>query len=160
MSMVTPSPAATAVSTPSARLDGGAAAKQVGDAACGVPAGFGLAAIRVENAHEHIGPARRLHQDQLVAADTAPAVRQAANALCRHGKGDIPGIEHREIIAEAMHLEERRGHRLRFYGPPPADAMGAGQPPRLQGAAQHDCNAPSGGILRPPSSLPGRQRET
>src|SRR5437868_3404893 len=46
------------------------------DTARAVAAGLGLAAVGIEDAHEYLrgGIARRLDQDQLVAADAGPAV--------------------------------------------------------------------------------------
>ena len=74
----------------------------------GVAARLGLAAIGVEDAHEGLrrGLARRLDQDQLIAADPAMAVGQGARrrSIDRHRLA--PSVDHDEVVAEPVHLAE------------------------------------------------------
>ena len=58
---------------------------QIGDAAGGIAAGLGLAAVGIADAHQDLGRrmARRLEQDQLVAADAGTPIGERASALRR-----------------------------------------------------------------------------
>ena len=88
-----------------------------GDAARGVAAGAGLAAVGIVDAHEDVGLAigRRLEHDQLVAADAQPAVGDGAAALDRQVERRRAAVEHDEIVAQPVHLEERRCTLMRRY---------------------------------------------
>ena len=86
-----------------------------GDAARGVAAGAGLAAVGIVDAHEDIGVAlgRRLEHDQLVAAHAQPAVGDGTPARRRQLERSPARVEHDEIVAQPVHLDERRpGHAL------------------------------------------------
>src|SRR6516162_6966645 len=55
----------------------GLAKKEIGNAACRIAAGLGLAAIGIADTHQHLrcGMLRRFEQDQLVASDPGAAFR-------------------------------------------------------------------------------------
>jgi len=77
-----------------------------GDAARGVAAGAGLAAIGIVDAHEDVGLAvgRALEHDQLVAAHAQPAVGDGAPPLGRELEIGRPRVEHDEVVAQPVHL--------------------------------------------------------
>jgi hypothetical protein len=80
---------------------------QGSDAARGIAASAGFRSIWVVDAHEDIGARRRgLHDDQLVAANAAPAIRKRHYLGTRQAKRRGAAIQHHEIIAEPMHLAE------------------------------------------------------
>src|SRR5207248_7596895 len=73
-----------------------------------VAAGLGLAAIGIEDAHSHSrrGVARRLDQDQLVAANAGTPVGDGARRLGIDRDGVMALVQHDEVVAEPMHLAE------------------------------------------------------
>lgn len=77
-----------------------------GDAPGGVAAGRGLAAVRVEDAHEDVGVGRQLEHDQLVAADAAMPVRDADDALGIQAERTVATVDDDEVVADAVHLAE------------------------------------------------------
>ena len=85
-------------------------ADQPGDAARGVAAGLGLAAVRVADAHRQLRRriARRLEDDHLIAADPGVPVRQSARSRRLDGECGAAGVEHDKVVAEAVHLQ--KGH--------------------------------------------------
>jgi hypothetical protein len=91
---------------------------ELGDASAGVAAGLGLAAIGVENAHEGLrrSMARRLDQDQLVAADAGAPVGERARDGGVDGEFVPAPVEHDKIVAEPMHLAERDMRRGLRHG--------------------------------------------
>ena len=105
-----------------------------GDAARAVAAGLGLAAVGVMNAQEDVGGAVNacLEDKQLVAADAPAAVGDGP----RLGGADAerPGtrVEDHEIVAEAMHLDERQsGHKAVIKTGDPAVSTGFAAPAAL-----------------------------
>ncbi len=111
-----------------------------GDAACGIAAGLGLAAVGVADAHEGGGPRvlRLLDEDELIAADAAMAVGNGA----RGGRVDRDGVrarvEHDEVVAEPMHLDESRAVHGAVYrgGVRPCHARACAFPRRPVPAAE------------------------
>ena len=98
---------------PGAGLHGGPVAArllhdQAGDAAGAVAAGLDLAAVVVADAHEDIRRAvrRRLHDQKLVATHPLAPAGNAARGLGRQAKGVLAGIDHHEVIAQPVHLDE------------------------------------------------------
>ena len=93
---------------PSVRL-AGLATQEVGDAARGVAAGFGLAAIGIADAHQNPsrGMTRRFEEDHLIASDAGAAIGERAYTPCADGYRATAKIEHDKVIAEPVHLEER-----------------------------------------------------
>jgi len=62
-------------------------------------------------------PVSRRKQDHLVAADAGPPVGQRAHRRRVDRNRAAAAIEHDEIVAEAVHFEERDlAHRARLYG--------------------------------------------
>ena len=89
----------------------GLARQQIGDAAGGVAAGPGLGAVGVADAHEGIGVGvwrRRLDGDELVAADAGAPVGDRGGAAGREAERAGALVEHDEVVAAAVHLEEAR----------------------------------------------------
>ena len=89
----------------------GLARQQIDDAAGGVAAGPGLGAVGVADAHEGIGVGAwrwRLDGDELVAADAGAPVGDRRGAA--GGQAERAGalVEHDEVVAAAVHLEEAR----------------------------------------------------
>ena len=79
--------------------------QQGGDAACGIAAGPGLGAIRIQNPHEHIRTILvRFQNHQLVAAYAQMAVRNPAGDGGGQVEGCGPPVQHHKIIARAMHF--------------------------------------------------------
>ncbi len=109
---------------PGRRLDphppiAGLAAHQPADAAGGVAAGLGLAAVRVADAHQELrcGIGGRLQHDQLVAADAGAAVGQGPSRADPDRELAATGVEHDKIVAEAVHLQKRHlAHCACLYG--------------------------------------------
>ena len=95
-----------------AQLDRANGAEQGGDAARGVAAGAGLAAVGVVDAH-HCGLAAvsGLEADQLVAAYAATAVGERCGAARGQGRERRrPTIEDDEVVSGAVHLGEAGQH--------------------------------------------------
>src|SRR5437762_10921883 len=91
--------------------------EQVGDAAGGVAASLGLAAVRVVDAHQNLGRgvARRLEQNDLIAADAGPPIRQPACGCGAERDRAAAKIEHDKIVAEPVHFETRDlAHRAAY----------------------------------------------
>src|SRR5438067_4880354 len=82
--------------------------EQPGDAAGGVAASLGLTAIGIDDAHRYLcrRMARRLDQDQLIAADPDTPVGDIPRHLGIDRDGIAAPIEHDEIVAEPMHFTE------------------------------------------------------
>lgn len=80
-----------------------------GNAARGIAASLGFAAIGIVDAHEEAGGgiARRLQPDQLIAADAGAPIRQRADLVGAESDPTATAIEHDKIIAEPMHFEKR-----------------------------------------------------
>ena len=97
----------------------------------GVAAGLHLAAIRIADAHEDVGPGPlgRFHDDQLVAADTLAAVGDRPGALRIQHEGLLPGIDDDEVVAQSVHLDESATVRHLLYSGVPllnaAPALGS-----------------------------------
>ena len=89
-----------------------------GHAARGIAAGADLAAIGIPDAHEHVGFARGLERDDLVATDALLAVGDGADRVSRKRERSCAGIEHDEVVAEPVHLAEL--YRLSLHGASPA----------------------------------------
>ena len=82
------------------------------DCAAGIAAGADLGPVLVEDAHAEVGGFARLEQDQLVAANPGAAVGQCAgNGRVDRGEGTRAGVEHDEVVTQAMHLGEIDAHR-------------------------------------------------
>ncbi len=83
-----------------------------GDAPAGIAAGRDLAAVGVADAHEGQGTAgpRRLQENELVTTDPGSAIGDGAHQ--GRGQGDRVGtpVDHHEIVAEPVHLDERKSH--------------------------------------------------
>ena len=95
----------------------GLAAQEPGDAAGGVAAGFGLAAIGIADAHQQPRRrmARRFEHDQLVAADAGMPVGQCPRRRGTGRNGAVAGVEHDKVVAEAVHLQKRHlAHRAAY----------------------------------------------
>jgi len=71
--------------------------------------GLGLAAVGVADAHCHLGRrmTRRFEQDHLVAADAGSPIGQRARSRPIQRNRRTAAIEHNEVVAEAVHFEER-----------------------------------------------------
>ncbi|EQD28187.1 hypothetical protein B1A_21266 [mine drainage metagenome] len=98
--------------------DGAAAAgaaprKQCGNAACTVAALLHFAPVGVEDAVERVrfGSLRRLQQQRLIESDAGVTVGEPAQLLLRQRRGPGRRIEHREVVAETVHLGEADAHR-------------------------------------------------
>ena len=91
--------------------------EQGGDAAGGVAAGAGFAAVRVEDAHEHVGASRRAPA-RSPGRSRCPGGRSAM-AAARRGvmpSGRGARVEHDEVVPAAVHLEEGRVHAGGYMG--------------------------------------------
>ena len=89
----------------------GLARQQIDHAAGGVAAGPGLGAVWVADAHEGIGVGvwrGRLDGDELVAADAGAPVRDRCGAAGGEAERARAFVEHDEVVAAAVHLEEAR----------------------------------------------------
>ena len=78
-------------------------------AARGIAASAHLAAVGVPDAHEHVGLARRLERDDLIAADALFPVGDGAHRIRLKPERMRPRIEHDEVVAEPVHLAEGDG---------------------------------------------------
>ena len=102
--------------------DGVAAAlahDQGGGAAGAVAAGVDLAAVGVPEPQEDIGAAvaRRLEHHDLVAADAGAPVGQRPRARVARREGNLPGVDHHEVVAQTVHLDEGAvAHDPGLYG--------------------------------------------
>ena len=91
--------------------------EQVGDAAAGVAASPGLAAIGIADAHQNLGRgvARRLEQNDLIASDAGPPIREPACGCGAERDRAAAKIEHDKIVAEPVHFEKRDlAHRAAY----------------------------------------------
>jgi hypothetical protein len=84
--------------------------QQQADRAAGIAAGFDFAAVRIEDAHAHIGAVCGFEYDQLIAADPGLAVGERGGAARCHRQSARARVDHDEIVAEAMHLAKRNVH--------------------------------------------------
>ena len=85
--------------------------QQRSDGARAIAAGLDLAAIGVADFHEHIAaPGRRAHHHELVAADAGAPVRQPAIVVVRPADRPVARIQHDEIVAKPVHLDEGNAH--------------------------------------------------
>ena len=97
----------------------GLAMEQIGDAARGIAAGLGRAAICIADAHQDLGRgmARRLQQDDLIASDAGPPIRQPAYGCGAERDRTATKVEHDKIVAEPMHFVKRDlAHDAALYG--------------------------------------------
>ena len=85
--------------------------QQIGDAAQPVAAGLHHPAIGIANPHEGIGQpvGGRLDGDELVAAHPGAPVGDAPRAILVQREGMLARVDHDEVVAEAVHLQEGRG---------------------------------------------------
>ena len=130
----------------------GLAMQQGGHATRGVAAGFGLAAVGVADAHPHPGRrmTRRLEQDHLVAANTGSPVRQRACARRIDRNRRAAAVEHNEVVAQAVHFEERDlAHWRRLYGGAYGPVQRSAAPAKLP-AAENRYRLSSGIARRKP----------
>src|SRR4029077_1718124 len=81
-----------------------------------VAAGVDLAAVRVPDAHEGVGLVRRLDGDELVAARRPGASGDGAHQRLVGREGLAAGLDHHEVVARAVHLEERAVHGRAYKG--------------------------------------------
>ena len=89
----------------------GLARQQIDDAAGGVATGPGLGAVGVADAHEGIGVRVRrwrLDGDELVAAHAGAPVGDRGCAAGGQAERAGAFVEHDEVVAAAVHLEEAR----------------------------------------------------
>ena len=89
------------------------ARQQVGDAAGGVAAGAGLGAVGVADAHEGIGVGAGGGGSMTMNWSQPMPVRRSAMAAARGGReAERAGalVEHDEVVAAAVHLDERDAH--------------------------------------------------
>ncbi len=81
------------------------------DCARRITAGFDFAAIGVEYPHGKVCLFGWLQHNQLIAADAAIPIGQAAHVFIAQFRNRILArVEHHEIIAEAVHLDEGNAH--------------------------------------------------
>ena len=95
----------------------GLAIQEVANAACGVAAGFGLAAVGIADAHQNAGRGmtRRFEKDHLVASDAGAPIGKRAYAPRADGYRGTAKIEHDKVVAEPVHLEKRDlAHRAAY----------------------------------------------
>ncbi len=96
---------------PASGFDSRSAAVEQGYRARSIAAGSDFAAIPVKNSHVEIGIGARFEQHELVATDPFAAVRdRRGGSRCDRRQGIGARIEHDEIIAEAVHLDEGNAH--------------------------------------------------
>jgi len=77
----------------------------------GVPAGFDLAAIGIENAHAKVGTLGRFDDDELIAANAGMSIGQRGGQSRRHRRQRLNArIQHDEIVAQPVHLGESGPH--------------------------------------------------
>jgi hypothetical protein len=104
-----------------------------GDAARRIAAGAGLGPVRIQDAHEDIrAGGGRLHDDELVAADSEMTVRDSSSARGRYRQRGGAPVQHDEVVAEAVHLAEGN-HNVSAYRVPrgsPEPTSRAGLPVR------------------------------
>ncbi len=82
-----------------------------GDGARCITARFDLAAVGVENAHKKIGAGGVVDNDQLVAPNAGPPIRDGAGkALGKIGQRRCSCVQHDEIVAQSMHFYEVDPH--------------------------------------------------
>jgi len=83
---------------------------QGGDTARAVAAGARFGAVGVEDAHEHVGARalRRLDHQQLVEADAAVTVGDAAGLVGMDRDRPLARVQHDEVVAQPVHLPERQ----------------------------------------------------
>ena len=80
---------------------------QCRDAAGGIAAGPGFAAVRVVDAHEDIRVmGHRFQADELVAADPQAPIREQADAVGRQAERPGTSVQHDEVVSGAVHLDE------------------------------------------------------
>ncbi len=89
--------------------------QQPRDAAGRIAAGFHLAAVGIDDAHGGGGVRcpRRGDHDELVEADAAVARGKARDPRRRQRERDGARVDHRKVVAEAVHLQEC-GHLALF----------------------------------------------
>ena len=82
------------------------------ETACPVAASFNFATIGIEDAVAKIdpGPCRRFDEQYLIAADAKVAVSQPAQLRRGQFERLAHTVQHDEIVAETMHLDERKQH--------------------------------------------------
>src|SRR5580693_8680163 len=91
--------------------------EQIGDTARGISAGLGRAAICIADAHQDLGRrmARRLEQDDLIASDAGPPIRQPECGSGVERDRAAAKIKHDKIVAEPVHFEKRDlAHRAAY----------------------------------------------
>ena len=87
---------------------------QLGDAAGAVAARPGLGPVGVEDAHEHVGGPvplaifRRLDDQELVATDAQTPIGDGARVGTAEADVPLAGVEDDEIVAQAVHFDERQ----------------------------------------------------
>jgi hypothetical protein len=103
------------------------------EAARAVAALLDLAAVGIEDAVAEIDARRRraLDDQDLVAADAEMAVGEKARLGRRRHEVLADGVEHDEIVAEAVHFGEADAHRRGYAVPPGADFRQLGVNPPL-----------------------------
>src|SRR5665213_3138849 len=96
--------------------------EQIGDAAGRIAASLDLAAIGVADAHEGGGggAVRLFDDDELVGADAGVARRDRRSRFVVECQRLGPRIDHDEIVAEPMHLDEGNAAHGQGYRRPPA----------------------------------------
>ena len=89
---------------------------EAGETACAVAAILDLAAVGVEDPIVEIGVgrARRLDHQHLVAADAETPVGERRTCAASRANRLARGIDHDEVVAEALHLGEPKTHATRF----------------------------------------------
>jgi len=79
---------------------------ELDEAARAVAALLDLAAVGVEDAVAEVGAPGGLHDEDLVAADTAIPICKEAQLLFLQGEFPFREVENHEIVARAVHLGE------------------------------------------------------
>ncbi len=74
-----------------------------------LPQAPGLAAVRIEEAQPGVGLGVALDQQQLVEADPAVPVADPPHGGSVQRDGRTPSVQHDEVVAAAVHLDERNG---------------------------------------------------
>jgi hypothetical protein len=87
-------------------------ADEAGEAACPVAALFDLGAVGIEDAVMEIGigQARRLDQQDLIAADAEAPIGQTSRELGIQVDPLAHGVEDDEVVAQSLHLGEAQFH--------------------------------------------------